>query len=129
MDELELDVDTAIPLGLIANELVTNSLKYAFPLDRHSHSDGGADRPNRSESGESQENIIEISLTPAPNHQLCLRVTDNGVGTTSEVSPQGTGFGSRLVQLLAIQLNGHVEQETGQGMATIVRFTPLASAA
>jgi two-component system, sensor histidine kinase PdtaS len=109
MSELELDVDTAIPLGLIANELLTNALKYAFPPGN---------------SGQ-----IEISLVLEADRQFCLRVADDGVGAPSEAAPQGTGFGSRLVQLLAIQLNGRVEQEARHGMATTIRFSPLAKAA
>ncbi|MEY3241999.1 MAG: hypothetical protein RIR11_3438 [Bacteroidota bacterium] len=109
MNDLELDVDTAIPLGLIANELVTNSLKYAFP-------DG-------------QKGQIEISLTAEPNQQFCLRIADNGVGQTESPVVQGTGFGTRLVKLLAIQLNGNVETNTAKGMATLVRFSPIPKAA
>jgi two-component sensor histidine kinase len=109
MNDLELDVDTAIPLGLIANELVTNSLKYAFP-------DG-------------QKGQIEISLTAEPNQQFCLRIADNGVGQTESPVVQGTGFGTRLVKLLAIQLNGNVETNTAKGLATLVRFSPIPKAA
>jgi two-component system, sensor histidine kinase PdtaS len=109
MNDLELDVDTAIPLGLIASELVTNSLKYAFP--------------------KGQNGQIEITLQSETNQQFCLRVSDNGVGNTQFTSVQGTGFGSRLVQLLALQLNGNVETHSEAGMATVVRFSPLAKAA
>ena len=111
MNELEMDVDTAIPLGLIANELLTNALKYAFP--------------------ENQAGAIEISLTPEPDHQFCLRIADNGVGLSDNgaAAPPSTQFGSQLVQLLAIQLNGRVERQTTPGLATLVRFKPLSNAA
>ncbi len=109
MNDLELDVDTAIPLGLIANELITNSLKYAFP--------------------EGQKGQIKISLTAEPNQQFCLRIADDGVGKTDLTAIQGTGFGSRLIQLLAMQLNGNVETDSTKGMATLVRFSPIAKAA
>ncbi len=112
MEELELDVDTAIPLGLITNELLTNSLKYAFP----------GDRPGK----------IEISLTAEKNEELCLRIADNGVGLSGEkdssIGP-GTGFGGRLVNLLTMQLGGQMEQREEKGTATIIRFKPLAKAA
>lgn len=110
MNNLELDVDTAIPLGLIAGEIVTNSLKYAFPDGKNGQ--------------------IEISLTPEDNQQFCLRVADNGPGKADPTAPpQGTGFGSRLIQLLATQLNGSVETSNEHGMATIVRFGPSVKAA
>jgi two-component sensor histidine kinase len=107
MSELELDVDTAIPLGLISNELITNTLKYAFPAGR---------------SGS-----IEISLNQENEQLFCLRIADDGVGMPEGVNvlaPGGTGFGSRLVQLLAIQLNGKVELRTNKGVETLVWFEP-----
>jgi two-component sensor histidine kinase len=98
MPELELDVDTAVPLGLIVNELITNSLKYAFP-------DGRA--------GE-----ITVSLT-REGGQLELLVADNGVGKANTAS--GTAFGSQLVKLLTAQLGGTLEQGREGGYWTKVR--------
>ena len=112
MEELELDVDTAIPLGLITNELLTNSLKYAFPDER----------PGK----------IEISLTAEKNEELCLKIADNGVGLSGNKDTSiggGTGFGGRLVNLLTMQLGGQMEQREEEGTATIIRFKPLAKAA
>ncbi|MEO6347447.1 MAG: histidine kinase dimerization/phosphoacceptor domain -containing protein, partial [Aquaticitalea sp.] len=60
MDNLELDVDTAVPIGLIVNELLTNALKYAFPED-------------------GKGNIL-ISLSQSTPETLTLKVADNGVG-------------------------------------------------
>ncbi len=98
MPELELDVDTAVPLGLIVNELITNSLKYAFPKGR---------------SG-----IITVSLT-RKGEGLELFVGDNGAGKTT--TSGGTSFGSQLVKLLTVQLGGKLEQGTEQGFWTKVR--------
>jgi len=108
MTQLELDVDTAIPLGLISNELITNALKYAFPEDR--------------------PGTISIGLTQEPENTYCLRIADDGIGIPTGVqtpSPGGTGFGSRLVNLLTMQLNGTVSSNTEQGVETIIRFQPL----
>lgn len=90
MPELEVDVDTAIPLGLIANELITNSLKYAF-TDR--------------QAGE-----IHLSLGLNDRQMLELIVSDNGVGS-GDISVVGgkTSFGSRLIHLLCMQLDGEVD--------------------
>jgi two-component sensor histidine kinase/tetratricopeptide (TPR) repeat protein len=92
MPELELDVDTAVPLGLIVNELITNSLKYAFPDGR---------------SG-----TITVSLQKTGTG-LELWVGDDGVGKANTAT--GTSFGSQLVKLLTTQLGGKMEQgsETG----------------
>lgn len=106
MSDLELDVDTAIPLGLIANELITNSLKYAFPEDRRGK--------------------IEVSLSLDDDQQYCLRIADDGLGIQAHTNTQtGTGFGSRLIQLLAIQLNGRVEIQDDGGVTTLIKFQPL----
>lgn len=95
MDQLELDVDTAVPIGLIVNELLTNALKYAFPED--------------------QEGVINISLEKDPHHNLKLEVKDNGIGKTKGVAPIGTGFGSQLIDLLTRQLNGKMRERSGKG--------------
>lgn len=95
MDNLELDVDTAVPIGLIVNELLTNALKYAFP--------------------EQQQGVIHISLAKDSNQNLRLEVTDNGVGKTAGLAPKGTGFGSQLVELLTLQLNGKMRERSDQG--------------
>ncbi|MDT0686015.1 tetratricopeptide repeat-containing sensor histidine kinase [Autumnicola psychrophila] len=86
MPELHLDVDTAVPLGLIVNELLTNSLKYAFPNNK---------------AGE-----ITIDLDIISDHEIQLLVMDNGIGQTEGEPAKGTGFGKNLINLLTRQLDG-----------------------
>lgn len=95
MDNLDLDVDTAVPIGLIVNELLTNALKYAFP---------------KNEPG-----IIHISLEKTTDNYLKLKVNDNGVGKTKNIAHHGTGFGSQLVKLLTQQLNGKMKERIDKG--------------
>lgn len=78
VDVGELDVDVAIPMGLILNELVTNAVKYAFV--------------NRSEGR------IGIGLRQG-NGQIVLDVIDNGVGLPEHTS--GAGFGRRMIESLS----------------------------
>ena len=101
MDQLNLDVDTAVPIGLIVNELLTNALKYAFP-------DG-------------VKGQINISLFKE-NNDLLLKVTDNGIGKTEGSKPKGTGFGTQLIQLLTQQLNGTISEEHSNGTAVFFNF-------
>lgn len=97
MPELELDVDTAVPLGLIVNELITNSLKYAFPDNR----------------------LGEITVSLRQNDKILeLIVRDNGVGSANV--KEGTSFGSKLVGLLTAQLGGKIEVDTEEGYQTRV---------
>lgn len=95
MEPLELDVDTAVPIGLIVNELLTNALKYAFPSDA---------------AGE-----VELSLHERGEGALELVVADNGVGMSGNTPVQGTGFGSQLIQLLTTQLQGQMQIDHGSG--------------
>ena len=99
MNTLELDVDTAIPIGLIVNELVTNSLKYAFP--------------------NKQNGIIKIGLKKEGS-QLFLKVSDNGIGKKDEEEYIGTGFGTKLIELLTRQLEGQMNLDIENG--TMVSF-------
>ena len=102
MPEIELDVDTAIPIGLITNELITNSLKYAF---------------QEKESGK-----ISISMTQEEDNLIQLQIADDGINQSTGISEGGTGFGTMLIKLLTTQLKGELKQSTEQGTATIIQF-------
>lgn len=101
MDSLELDVDRAIPIGLIVNELITNSLKYAFP-----HNSKGK---------------ITITFSETDSH-LLLKVCDNGIGFDKNTEIKGTGFGSQLVNLLTKQLDGNMTLITTKGTEVFFEF-------
>lgn len=82
MPTFELDIDRAIPMGLIINEIVTNSLKYAFPT--------------------TYEGLIKISLKVSNQEENVLMIVDNGVGKSVDSVPS---FGSQLIKLLTKQIN------------------------
>lgn len=100
MENLDLDIDTAVPLGLIINELITNTVKYAFPNN--------------------QKGKLTIKLEKQANNILHLVVSDNGVGKSGVV--QGTGFGGQLIALLTNQLNGKMTEENKNGTTVIFDF-------
>jgi two-component sensor histidine kinase len=103
MPEIELDVDIATPIGLIVNELITNSLKYAFPNNH--------------------KGTITISLVQKPNH-LELKVTDNGIGINNGHEHKGTGFGTQLITLLTKQLDGKMLLRHKKGTSVSFEFQP-----
>lgn len=103
LEPLHLDVDTAIPLGLIVNELLTNSLKYAFPDGR--------------------QGKVEISLWKNQSGKLCLKVADDGVGQAAAADlKNSTSFGTSLVQMLSKKLKGTPQVLQGEGYATVIAF-------
>ena len=90
LEHLSLNLDAAVPCGLIINELVSNSLKYAFP--------------------EGREGEISIDLRGQPGGMARLVVADNGIGLQSEVDWTTTrSLGLRLVRSLAQQLGAKIE--------------------
>ena len=90
VEEVLLSVDVAIPCGLILNELITNSLKHAFPADR---------------AGE-----IYIGLHRGEDDQCVLRVADSGVGIPPGLDAQNVrSLGLRIVRALTGQLNGEFQ--------------------
>ena len=92
-DDISLNVDTAIPCGLILNELVTNSIKYAFPGEECKH----------------KECKIYIKLHRNSENFL-LVVGDNGTGLPEEVDLEHTEtLGLRLVRSLVDQIDGTIE--------------------
>lgn len=100
MEKLEIDIDTAVPLGLIVNELLTNTIKYAFPHGK-------------------QGNVV-IKLEKRKTGILHLEVSDDGIGKSNII--KGTGFGSQLISLLTRQLRGHMKEEINNGTHTYFNF-------
>ena len=98
-----LDVDTAIPCGLIVTELVTNSLKYAF--------------------GEAREGSIYIEFSSDGANTLTLIVRDNGSSFPKDIDFQNIdSLGLKLVVALARQLSGTVELDCSTGTTFKVTF-------
>lgn len=101
-EDVELDIETAIPCGLLVNELITNSLKHAFLAE----SNGG---------------MVQIQFF-AENGNYVLRVTDNGSGFPADSElQQPSSLGMQLVKSLTRQLNGELDISTDHG--TIVNIT------
>jgi two-component sensor histidine kinase len=108
-----LGIDTAVPCGLIINELVSNALKHAFPAN----SDLSSGRK------EGSENEICIGLSINEEQQVNLVVSDNGVGFPEEVDFQNTeSLGMQLVNTLTTQLDGEVKLHINGGTEFRITF-------
>ena len=95
-DDVFLGIDTAVPCGLILNELVSNTLKHAFPNGR---------------SGKTR-----IKLTTGSEGRLTLVVGDNGVGFPADVDfRESETLGLQLVNSLVEQLDGAIEMKSASG--------------
>ena len=96
MDEASLDINTAIPLGLVVSELLSNALKYAFPEGRRGN--------------------IRIGLEPARGGRLLLRITDDGVGLPADLDVRNAkSLGLQIVNMLVEQLDGSIEVDRSAG--------------
>ena len=104
IDDVQLDLDTAIPCSLIVNELVTNAMKYAF----------------RGREG----GTIRISMHEEPGDMFLLSVGDDGVGFPESVNPVSSGgLGLKLVtRLIRDQLKGTVDIMRKDGTTFLIRF-------
>ena len=104
LEEMELDVDSAIPVGLIVNELLTNSYKHAFPDHR--------------------KGMINITCKHMSEDRILLEVADNGVGLLEfdKDDDQGSGFGTQLIDLLIQQLDGSIMTINGLGTRIRMEF-------
>jgi two-component sensor histidine kinase len=108
VDNITLDIYKAVPCGLIISELVSNTLKYAFPET----------------SVQSFHNAeLQIQLRVRSDEQLILTVSDNGVGLPSDLDWQNaSSLGLRLVWMLTQQLQGVLEVNTDSGTTFKVTF-------
>jgi two-component sensor histidine kinase/HAMP domain-containing protein len=101
---IALDLDTMVPLGLVLNELITNSFKHAFP---------GRD-----------QGMINLLLHRVADNEFELIYSDNGVGIPQEkLSAEGATLGMSLIDSLVEQLNGYLTVESdGDGTRYHIRF-------
>ena len=98
---MEIDIDQAIPCALIVNELMTNSLKHAFP--------------------EGRRGFVRIRLTSEEDGPVKLEVSDDGIGLPMDFDARrGTSLGLQLVSDLARQVSG--ELVAGPGSSFTVNF-------
>jgi len=104
VNDIFLDIDTANSCGLIINELVSNSLKHAFPAGK--------------EDGE-----IRIDLHSDNDNKFILIVSDNGVGFPKDIDFRNTkSLGLQLVNTLIEQLDGTIELYSSGGTAFEIAF-------
>ncbi len=98
-----LDINTAIPLGLIVNEIISNSLKHAFPDNR--------------------EGEITVQFHK-DGDEFHFKVADNGVGLPEDLDVEHTrSLGMRLVNTLVDQMNGTIELDRNNGTCFLIKFT------
>jgi two-component sensor histidine kinase len=102
-DQVALDINKAIPLGLVINELLSNALKYAFPSGR--------------------KGLVEIILQNE-NGGIELKVRDDGVGLAEDLDfTQTKTLGLQLVMALIHQLKGTIEVKRDRGAEFMIRFS------
>ncbi len=105
IEDLTLDIDSAIPCSLIINELITNAYKYAFPDNR---------------SGE-----LSISFAKKDDAYI-LAIKDNGIGL-----PEGFDYrksntlGLQIVNVLCKQLRGTLQMRSDRGTEAVITFKPV----
>jgi len=106
VEKILLDLNTAIPLGLLVNELISNSLKHGFPTGRR---------------GE-----VRVSLARTECDNIKLVVSDNGIGIKNVLDlSKSDSFGLQLVKMLTEQIHGELKVESNEMTSFIVTFKEL----
>lgn len=105
IENVYLGMDTAIPLGMIINELVSNSLKHGFP--------------------HTIEGNVNVTLELDGN-EFTLQISDDGIGFPENINfRQTTSLGLQLVTTLVEQINGTIELESNGGTSFKIFFKEL----
>jgi two-component sensor histidine kinase len=101
--DVTLDINSAVPCGLILNELISNALKHAFPAGR--------------------KGVLTIRLRRGKDGAVELRIADNGVGFPKGLDFRRTeSLGLQIVSLLVGQLEGTIKLDGKNGTAFTVAF-------
>jgi PAS domain S-box-containing protein len=102
LDKLILNLDLSIPCGLIINEIISNSLKYAFPNNR--------------------DGIIFVTLS-AKQKKVTIEVGDNGIGLPKSIDIKNSEtLGLQLIETLVDQINGKVKLSRNKGTVFKINF-------
>jgi len=111
---VEVNLDIAVPCGLILNELITNACKHAFP--------GGKPRAG--------EDNCEITIFVKKDDRVCmLTITDNGVGLPEGLNLENPEtLGLKLIKMLSQQINGSIELDRSAGTTFHLRFAHSSAA-
>ena len=105
IDNVAMNMDTAVPCGLILNEVISNSLKYAFP------------------DGQVGEIHVQLDRTAQNDYRLLVR--DNGQGLPEGISlSTARTLGWRLIRTLADQLGARIDVRSDGGTAVELTFPP-----
>jgi len=120
-ENIFLDMDTAIPLGIIVNELVSNSLKHAFI---------GKDNGRiyislrREKNGEFVNSGEESKFDSLKSTSFILKISDDGVGIPKSIDLENpNSLGIQLVTTLVDQLAGELKLKRSKGTKFTIRFT------
>lgn len=142
VEDVLMDIDQAITCGLILNELISNSLKYAFPeqtvLDNYSQSKLDEINSNEEIDSESETTLNQVSnssfIMPFENpiisvavcsrgDEVVMYVGDNGVGLPEGLDFEETeSLGLQIVCTLVAQLEGNINLESKEGTRFIIKF-------
>lgn len=105
IEPLELDVSQTMPLGIILNEAVTNSIKYAFP-------------------DHSANNVITVTLEKDSEELINLIISDNGTGLPEGFDVNNiTSLGLKLIKGLTGDLNGQFSIKSKKGNGTVINIS------
>ena len=105
---MDVDLDSAVPCGLILNELLTNAFKYAFPAGRPGSGAGDCE--------------IKVIVNQEGGMNL-LTVADNGVGLPADLDwEKSETLGLRLIKMLSKQINGSIELDRSTGTVFCLKF-------
>ena len=103
--DIKLNMETSIPLGLLINEIVSNSLKYAFP---------------ENENFENPKLVIELKKE---KNDYILMIMDNGIGIHDKLDlEKSESLGMQLINSLTEQVDGKLKLDTSHGTKFTIKF-------
>jgi PAS domain S-box-containing protein len=126
LEEVYLGMDTAIPLGIVVNEMVSNSLKYAFSdrnegeirISLQKGENSASKNKNSGSDKDFPENVLENN-----SFRYTLTVADDGKGIPEEIDFRATdSLGLQLITILVDQIDGLIELKRDQGTEFNIRF-------